>query len=406
VKQQSSDLYRFEKQVVRLWRSGDISPGTVRTYLGWVHRFYAYCGQNSLASSAQLTLDGARRFARRYRGPRTEGPISSSTCLVAKNALHAWAFAVGSLGIELPEWSASPAPTLELPIVREYREFRRCHRGVAAGTLRRDCEVASAFLSKLRNCGKSANRVTVSDIDAFVIEQARHESRRTLATTCCYLRSFLRFLRSTGRLHRDLAVCVVSPRVRVLERPPRALPWIDIKWILRRAQCERSPGKRDYAMLLMMALYGLGAAEVLSLQIEDVSWQTGVIDLCRPKTGVRIELPLLPPVARALVAYLRQERPSGARTRRIFVSTMIPYKPLSSAAIRHRIREYARQAGVTSRTLGAHAFRHAHASRQVDAGANLKVVSDILGHRRPSSTSVYVRVAIRRLRGVALPVPK
>ena len=84
----------------------------------------------------------------------------------------------------------------------------------------------------------------------------------------------------------------------------------------------------------------------------------------------------------------------------------MPYDPITSGALRHRIRHYARRAGVTAEVIGAHAFRHSHASRQIDTGANLKVVSDILGHRRPSSTSVYIRVALRRLRSVALPVPR
>jgi integrase len=159
-------------------------------------------------------------------------------------------------------------------------------------------------------------------------------------------------------------------------------------------------------MLLFMVLYGMGAAEVLALQFEDVDWQSGIISVRRPKTGARIELPLLAPAARALAAYLKLERPPCAHTRQIFVSTVIPYKPLTSAAIRHQIRKYASKAGVPAKVIGAHAFRHAHASRQVDAGANLKIVSDILGHRRPSSTSVYVRVALRRLRGVTIPVPK
>jgi integrase len=159
-------------------------------------------------------------------------------------------------------------------------------------------------------------------------------------------------------------------------------------------------------MLLMLTLYGFGAAEVLALQLEDVDWKSGTLRVHRPKTGVQIELPLLPPVARALSAYLQSERPPRVRTRRIFVRDKIPYEPLTSGGIRPRIRYYARQAGVTATVIGAHAFRHAHASRQVDAGANLKVVSDILGHRRPASTSVYVRVALRRLREVALPVPK
>ena len=84
----------------------------------------------------------------------------------------------------------------------------------------------------------------------------------------------------------------------------------------------------------------------------------------------------------------------------------MPYEPMTSGAIRHRIQHYARLAGISTRVIGAHAFRHSHASRQIDAGANVKVVSEILGHRSSSSTSVYVRVALKRLRAVALPVPQ
>ncbi|MBE3132595.1 MAG: tyrosine-type recombinase/integrase, partial [Acidobacteria bacterium] len=84
----------------------------------------------------------------------------------------------------------------------------------------------------------------------------------------------------------------------------------------------------------------------------------------------------------------------------------MPYESLTSGGIRHRIRHYAHRVGITAAIIGAHAFRHSHATRQIDAGINPTVVGDILGHRRPSSTSVYVRVALRRLRTVALPVPR
>ncbi len=99
------------------------------------------------------------------------------------------------------------------------------------------------------------------------------------------------------------------------------------------------------------------------------------------------------------------ERPPAKGTVRLFLSRRMPYKPITSGAIRHRIRFYAMQAGVLATVIGAHAFRHSHASRQVDSGANLKVVSEILGHESCSSTSVYVRVALKRLRSVGLPVP-
>ena len=74
--------------------------------------------------------------------------------------------------------------------------------------------------------------------------------------------------------------------------------------------------------------------------------------------------------------------------------------------LRHQARKYAQRAGVDFDTLGAHVFRHSHATRQIEFGASPKIVSDILGQRRPSSTSVYVRLALRRLRGVGLPVPR
>src|SRR5207244_1795002 len=97
---------------------------------------------------------------------------------------------------------------------------------------------------------------------------------------------------------------------------------------------------------------------------------------------------------------------AGYRLVRHFLRKKMPYKPITSGAIRHRIQHYAHLAGISAKIIGAHAFRHSHAAWQVDAGANIKVVSDILGHRSSSSTSIYVRVALRRLRTVALSVPR
>lgn len=403
-RQDTFDQYKGE--VARIWRTGGISPGTVHVYLDWVRRFYGCCKHHRLEATAQLTLMGAKHFGESYIGPRKNGPVRASSCLVAKNALHAWAFAIAALGICVPEWNPARPRIVLSTLLEEYSEFRCHHRGVAAGTLKRDVEVAGSFLSLLKRRSKAVSAITAADLDAFVKERTARQSRRTIATACTALRSFLRFLRSTGRQRRDLASCVISPRVRIMEQPARVLPWQDVKRILASVQQSKSPGKRDFAMLMMMALYGLGAAEILALELDDIKWQSGIIALRRPKTGVRFELPLLSPIAKCLSAYLQDERPRHVETRRIFLSSVIPYKPLTSGGIRHRIREYAEEAAIATKVIGAHAFRHTHASRQVDAGANLKVISDILGHRRPSSTSVYVRVALRRLKGVTLPVPK
>jgi integrase/recombinase XerD len=230
--------------------------------------------------------------------------------------------------------------------------------------------------------------------------------RRTVAGLCSSLRCFLRFLRATGRIRRDLARCVVAPRFRVDERPPRALPWESIRRILRAIPRDRGVGRRDYAMFLLMAAYGLGAGEIVGLRLDDVDWRAGVLRARRPKTAVPIELPLLPAVAQALASYLRRGRSRTTTTRALFVTAGLPHRALTTSVLRRQARTYADRAGIAVAPLGSHVFRHSYATRQIEAGAPAKIVGDILGHRRPSSMSVYVRLALRRLRSVGLPVPR
>ena len=389
-----------------MWRKGHLSRGTIINYLYWVRRFRKYCEQRRLLETEQLTGVGLERFLHAYAGPRLLGRTSArSSCNVASNALHAWACALRVLGMALAPWREKHTPTLS-PLLNEYCQYRRVHNGVSENTLTRDIDTARGFLSQLRLRAKSVKQTRLSDVDSFVKNRATRVAKRTVAGTCSSLRAFLRFLQITGKLSADLASGVIAPRYRIDERPPRTLPWTDVRKILRSIPQSQAPGKRDFAIVLLLATYGLGAAEVLALRLEDLDWRAGILRAHRPKTRVSIELPLLPAVAKALIAYLQRERPPAKSNQPLFLRKNMPYEPMTSSAIRFRIRHYARLAGISAKVLGAHAFRHSHASRQVDAGANIKVVSDILGHRSSSSTSVYVRVALRRLRTVALPVPR
>jgi integrase/recombinase XerD len=395
-----------EGAIVAKWREGHLSRGTIINYLYWVRRFRKYCEKRKLIEAEQLTVLGLERFLRAYAGPRLRGRRSAQNSrALARNALHAWACALRDLGTPLPRWCEKPTPPLP-PLLHEYCEYRRLHNGVSRGTLTRDIETARSFLVQLRSRRKSVELTTLTDVDAFVRNVATRLAKRTVADTCSSLRAFLRFLRITGKLSADLASGVIAPRYRIDERPPRALPWGDVQKIVHSISRSQAPGKRDYAIVLLLATYGLGAAEVLALRLEDLDWRAGLLRTRRPKTNVPLELPLLPAVAKALIAYLRQERPPAGSIKHLFLRKNMPYEAMTSSAIRNRIRHYARLAGISSKIIGAHAFRHSHAARQVDAGANIKVVSDILGHRSSSSTSIYVRVALRRLRAVALPVPR
>ena len=395
-----------EREIVAVWRKGHLSRGTITNYLYWVRRFRKRCEKRNLIESEQLTMAGVERFLRAYVGPRLNGRRSAqNSCGVASNALHAWACALRDLGTPLPQWREKPTPQLP-PLVSEYCKYRRLHNGVSDGTLIRDIETARGFLLRLRSRMKPVERMTLNDVDAFVRNLSTRLATRTVADTCRSLRAFLRFLHITGKLSADLAGAVMAPRYRIDEHPPRTLPWRDVQKILHSISRSKAPGKRDFAIMLLLATYGLGAAEVLALRLDDLDWQAGILRARRPKTNVPIELPLLPAVAKALAAYLRKERPPATSIKHLFLRKNMPYKPITSGAIRHRIQHYAHLAGISAKIIGAHAFRHSHAAWQVDAGANIKVVSDILGHRSSSSTSIYVRVALRRLRTVALSVPR
>jgi integrase len=185
------------------------------------------------------------------------------------------------------------------------------------------------------------------------------------------------------------------------------LPWDDVRRILRAVDRSTYTGRRDYAMLLMMSTYGFGAGEVIRLTLDDIDWRAATLRVVRPKTGVELRLPLLPAIARALVSYLKHGRPPATSSRHLLVSMKAPYLPFGAAsAVRHVLIKHARIAGVSAPYLGSHVLRHSHACRQVEQGVAPKIIGDILGHRRPESTSSYIRIATEGLRALALPVPQ
>lgn len=394
------------KRVVALWRTSGRTSGTVQVYAYWARRYVTYCEARSRPLLVELTRARVEKFVveevrRRRRSPR----IYSTPC----NAVRALSCALGAMGVQVPAWRgpaprSSPAASM---IVRGFIEYRLRHRGVAKGTTVSEARVATAFLRFLRSRGRRIAAVRVRDLDDFVLELASKCAPKTVAGDCSTLRALLRYLHATGRLPVDIAGCVAAPRIRSLHRPPRALPWRDVRRILRAIDRHRPLGRRDFALFLMMATYGMGAGEVCELTLDDIDWTARTVRIRRPKTGVVTLLPLLDPVAHALAQYLRDERPAHAQGRAVFVSAHLPHRRLAcSTTIRHRLHGYARAAGVHADFLGTHVFRHAHATRQIEGGAPVQVVGDILGHRRPSSTSAYTRSAILRLRGVSLPVPR
>jgi len=393
-------------KVIQVWRSNGIAWDTIRLYRRWIRRFRENCHQRGKVAEEQLKWKIIERWVAQC--VRVWGTDPTITKCTVRSALRAWSWGLKACGYKVPPWVSAPPPTPALsPLLDAFARHRRDVRGLAESTIRRDLALAEEFLCFLRQERRSIAMIKVADIDRFLHESSSRMAAKTLARVACALRSLFRFLYASGLIPHNLADTVATPRIRRGDTPPRALPWSDVCRILRAIDRTTRTGRRDYAMLLLMATYGLGSGEVRGLTLESVDWRRRQLRVVRPKTSHEICLPLLPGVAQALVAYLRNGRPRHCTARALFVQMHAPYGCLrSSSAIRHVLHKHASAAGVSATYLGSHVLRHSHASRQIDQGASATVVGGILGHRRPESTSAYVRVALHRLRGVALPVPR
>src|SRR5579862_990690 len=134
-----------ERAVVELWRRSHLSWSTIQVYLYWVRRFKAHCERRKLIEAEQLSLLGALRFARHYVGPRLKRRSARSSRDSARNAIHAWAYALRSLGAPVPAWKDKPEPLVLPPLLNEYCDYRRTHVGVAESTLTRDVDTMKRF---------------------------------------------------------------------------------------------------------------------------------------------------------------------------------------------------------------------------------------------------------------------
>jgi integrase/recombinase XerD len=310
------------------------------------------------------------------------------------------------------QWPPSPIPrsapeSMLDEILRGYDEWMREIRGLRLCTRENRIAEALRFMKSLRIEDRAAwsDDVTISSIDAYVA--SRTVSRRTrgsLKLATVDLRSFLRYLKISEWIKNDLSGEILVPKCYKLEDLPQELRAEHVDKVLEATRADHSAiGRRDYAILTLLATYGLRAGEVIGLRLEDIDWKNDILRVRRGKSGAFVELPLLPDPGNAILTYLRHGRPkTGAR--QVFVRTVAPYTGL--AGLTTQIRERLAVVGAISPgRRGPHAFRHARAASLLRRGVTIKEIGDVLGHRSTESTAAYLRLAMDDLRTVALDMP-
>lgn len=303
----------------------------------------------------------------------------------------------------------TPRERFHCELLSGYNEWMHDLRGLAATTRQERVIDAKRILDALgdRSDPDLLKEIDTRDIDAYVHVRSASLRRSSIKQVTGSLRIFLRYLHGSGRVTRDLTSSVTGPMLYAYEGIPSALRPEDVKRVLSITRQDRTAGGlRDYAILLLLAIYGLRAGEITSLRLEDVDWKRDVLHVRHSKTGAHSSLPLLREPGEALLAYLEGARPlSGLRE--VFLCLKAPLRPFrDGSALYGTIRNRLTSAGVVPEgKRGPHAFRHARAVSLLRDAVPLKGIGDILGHRSEGATSVYLKLATEDLRGVALDVP-
>ncbi|MBM3788877.1 MAG: hypothetical protein FJW35_00845 [Acidobacteria bacterium] len=397
----------LERQVIRMWLDAGYRPSTIQTRILDKRRIYRRLSRNERDRriARKLTCENvsciAQDEARRRPGDR------KLSARIMRASLRAWADALRALGKPVPAWLSQPRRGL----IDEYWSHTRRLRNLSEKSFNEHRLYITLFLEDLKKRKIGLHAIALTDVDHFVssLTTQRKLAVTSAANACICVRHFLRFLFRTGRIGADLAPAVIGPTLRqMLKRPPERVSWAALKSILGSIDRTRPLGKRDFALFVTAASYGWGAADVLSLRLDDIDWYRNTLSIVRPKTGVRIEVPLRSQVARALATYIQTARPPNTGKREVFLRHYAPWaKVPTTNSISSNLQRYAEKAGIPfPPKYGMKVFRCAHIAEQLNRGVPPKVVIDVVGHSDTRSISRYAGINIEQLRRCALPVPK
>jgi site-specific recombinase XerD len=299
-----------------------------------------------------------------------------------------------------------PPLTPHEQIFEAFSQYLQQERGLATKPIVHHLPFIRLFLREMCPGGASElGRIRQTEVTRYIERHARDRSAASGKAMCWALRSFLRYLHHKGLNPLALAGCVPSIRRWKLASLPTYLSAVQVQTVLEGCDRATALGRRDYAILMMLAKLGLRAGEVATLTLDDVDWRSGEM-LIRAKGRQRARIPIPPDVGAAVAAYLRDSRPKSS-CRRLFLRTLAPNVGFASgcaitmvaktALDRAGIRGYAHQ--------GAHLFRHSLATELLRSGATLSEIGQLLRHENHDTTRIYAKVDIEALRTLSLPWP-
>ena len=275
------------------------------------------------------------------------------------------------------------------------------------------CATATAFLTDIdyELTPERLRSLTPQAIEAFVRASGARLRRSSLQSMVAHVRTFLRFVASSGEAPTGLDRLIDTPRVYREEKLPKSLQWETVQAFLQAIDRTTPSGIRDYAIFLLIATYGLRGCDVVALTLDDLEWRARRIRFQQRKTGRLLWLPLTDEVGTALLEYLRRGRPHlGMRrfqrgfqrthpgVREVFLRCIMPAGALKATAIAEAFQKWSRRSGLKIPWQGVHCLRLSTAVHLLRAGVDVFTISQWLGHASITTTNRYATIDIEMKR--------
>ena len=382
--------------LVNLKYSGDVIDQHIHEWL----RFSRYCDNAGIDVPSSIYAQEIGAYVR-WRLPRGSG--SRHRFIRASLRILIEADDRGTFERRIHAQSL-PTTTLFKMWVPHYVGFLKEHRGVSEKTLRKNCFILREFTEFIEHLGIRDLKNLKAD---YVHNFCMNPKNRKPATWVSYigtLRCFLQYVFIRQGTQQNLSFAVGVAKYYRYAGLYDALTEPELDKLLAGIDRSNAIGRRDYAVLLLAARYGMRPSDIRQLSLDDIHWRDGYIIFCQSKTGKQLSLPLLPDVSEALIEYLRNGRPSAA-VRNVFVRHKAPFEPFVPENNLSRIMvKSLRRAGLDQRSgpRGLYLLRHNLATNMLATNVPMKIIADILGHASTDSTFIYTKIDLPALRTASL----
>jgi integrase/recombinase XerD len=343
-------------------------------------------------TAAGLTGQEAGRFLAARRSAGGQRPRKPA-------GLHPLLDYLRGLGVIPPEPPGPPQDAASV-LISEFAEYLRSERGLAPMTVGAYSSRAARFLARYAPEGDPAV-IAPGDVTAAVLADASGLSAGAGQHLACALRAFLRYCHVQGLVTADVSAAALAVTGRRTTMLPRGLEPGTIGALLAACDRDEPAGRRDYAVIVLLARLGLRAGEAARLRLDDISWRAAEIGI-RGKGGRYDVLPLPADAGAAIAAWLRDGRPAVS-FREVFTTVTAPTRPLTREAAANIVRRACARAGMP--VFGAHRLRHSAACAMIGAKVPMAAIAQAMRHRSHGVTAIYARAGTDRLRPLARPWP-